>query len=451
MGYQDNTSLAARKSAAASMRYQRLNDRASEKLMLRLKQGVWLYFLLLVFEGALRKWFLPFLASPLLLAREPVALWLIIITWHRGMIRPSNYMTLMVITGVISLIAAVTVGHGNLFVALYGARILLIHFPLMFVIASIFTKEDILQLGKATVIIAIPMAILITLQFNSPQSAWVNRGVGGDMEGAGFSGAMGYFRPPGTFSFTNGTTLFFSFAASFIFYFWLKNEGIIKRWILIAATCALIFAIPVAISRALLFQVIITVLFLAFAGSSNPEYVGKLIAAAVGLVLVMVILSQTSMFSAATEVFMSRFTDANESEGGLEGVFLDRFLGGMITALTSSSEMPFFGYGLGMGTNVGAMLLSGNRTFLIAEEEWARTIGELGPILGLGVIFIRVGLAFNMLTRSLRKLRGGDALPWMLLSAGFLLVAQGGWSQPTALGFSAFTGALILAALRDND
>jgi hypothetical protein len=35
-------------------------------------------------------------------------------------------------------------------------------------------------MGIATLWIAIPMAILIALQFHSPQSAWVNRGVGGE-------------------------------------------------------------------------------------------------------------------------------------------------------------------------------------------------------------------------------------------------------------------------------
>ena len=39
-----------------------------------LKIGIWIYFYLLIFEGALRKWFLPSLATPLLVVRDPVAL-----------------------------------------------------------------------------------------------------------------------------------------------------------------------------------------------------------------------------------------------------------------------------------------------------------------------------------------------------------------------------------------
>ena len=80
----------------------------------------------------------------------------------------------------------------------------------MFAIGAIFTVDDVIKVGKVTLWISIPMAVLIGLQFYSPQSAWVNRGVGGDESGAGFTGALGYFRPPGTFSFTNGNAFFFA-------------------------------------------------------------------------------------------------------------------------------------------------------------------------------------------------------------------------------------------------
>jgi hypothetical protein len=36
----------------------------------------------------------------------------------------------------------------------------------------------------------------------------------------------------------------------------------------------------------------------------------------------------------------------------------------------------------------------------------------------------------------------------MILSFSFLAIAQGGWAQPTALGFSVVSGGLTFAALR---
>lgn len=239
-----------------------------------LKQGIWAYFLLLIFEGALRKWVLPGLASPLLVVREPLALWLVAKAWQRGLLPSTPYLAWMVVIGIAGTFSALLLGHGSIPVALFGARTLLLHFPLLFAIGGILDRADVLKIGKACLWIAGPMTVLIALQFYSPQSAWVNRGVGGDEAGAGFGGALGYFRPPGTFSFTNGTTLFYSFTACFILFFWLNSKGV-NRLLLTAATAALLIAIPISISRGLLLQVAVSLVFLVIAVLRKPQYVGR--------------------------------------------------------------------------------------------------------------------------------------------------------------------------------
>ncbi|MFD2573293.1 hypothetical protein ACFSUS_21810 [Spirosoma soli] len=413
-----------------------------------LKQGIWVYFWLLILEGALRKWFLPGLATPLLIVRDPVAIGLIFLAWKRGLLPINGYMISMVLIGIVGIYTAVFIGHGNLTVALFGARILLFHFPLMFVIGSIFTRDDVVKLGKMTVLISIPMALLIAVQFYSPQSAWVNRGVGGDMAGAGFDGAMGYFRPPGTFSFTNGLHLFFGFAGIFIFYFWLNAEGI-NRLVLLAATAGLAAAIPFSISRSLLLFIAIDFGFAAIAILRNPQYAGRLVMLLVGALVVVAILSQVSVLQTPIEAFVSRFTSASDVEGGLKGSLGDRWLGGMVGALTESYKQPFWGYGIGMGTNAGSALITGgSREFLIAEGEWGRVIGELGPMMGISMILIRVGLSIEFCVIGYKKLVQGNFLPWVLLGYMLMMVPQAQWAQPTALGFSTLIGGLFMASVR---
>ena len=415
-----------------------------------MKRGVWAYFFLLIFEGALRKWVAPGLATPLLLVRDPVALWLIAMAWNRRLLPTSPYLTGMTLIAVVGIFTAVLLGHGNLLVALFGARIMLLHFPLLFIIGRLFTRADVIEMGRATLWIAIPMVVLIGLQFYSPQSAWVNRGVGGDVAGAGFSGALDYFRPPGTFSFTNGTSMFFGFVAPFVLYFWLDKKSV-NKFLLIGATAAVLFAIPLSISRGLFFQVGLSFLFVIVASARKPEYLGRMVLALAAGAFVLTLLSQTESFGTAIAAFTNRFESANEIEGGVEGVFIDRFLGGLVGALLGSTGVSFFGGGLGMGTNVGASLLSGNRGFLITEGEWGRVIGELGPLMGLGVIFIRMALTVKIALACYRKLAQARLLPWMLLSYGLITMAQGGWSQPTALGFFTLSGGLMLASLREPE
>lgn len=413
-----------------------------------LKSGIWLYFFLLIFEGGLRKWVFPWLATPLLIVRDPIAIWLIFSAISKGILKRNFYLTTMIVVVSAGIITAMVFGHGNIFVAIYGARIFLIHFPLIFVIGRIFTREDVVKMGKVVLWISIPMTVLVALQFYNPQSAWVNRGVGGDMEGAGFNGgALGYFRPPGTFSFTNGNVLFYSFVAPFIFYFWLTPKSI-NKLVLIIATFCLLAAIPFAISRSLLFQVMISVIFLVIGISRKPEYMGRLISASIAAAIVFAIISQTSFFQTSTSVFSTRYEGANESEGGLTGVLGNRYLGGMVGgAFKTASALPFFGYGIGMGTSVGGMLLLGVPGLMISEDEWGRVIAEMGTLFGLTVMFLRLGVFIKIAVACYKKLVMGDLLPWMLASFGMLNIPQGQWAQPAGLGFGVLIGGLMLASL----
>ena len=298
--------------------------------------------------------------------------------------------------------------------------------------------------------ISIPMTCLIILQFYSPQSAWVNRGVGGDLNGAGFNGgALGYFRPPGTFSFTNGNTLFYSLVACFVFYFWI-NPKWINRVLLISGSICLFIAIPISISRTLLFQVVLSLAFASMALMSNPKYLGRLAVAILASTVAIILLSKMPIFSTAVEAFSVRFENASEYEGGLRGTLGNRFLGSMTGSFSNFIDLPFFGYGMGMGTNAGSQLLTGKVNFLIAEEEWPRLIGEMGTLLGIFAILIRVGLSIKITAACYRKLKINESLAWMVLSFEILLLVKGQLGQPVSLGFFTMGGGLVIAALKSG-
>jgi len=416
--------------------------------ILTIKRYIWVYLLLVFFEGALRKWFLPSLAGPLLVIRDPLTMAILYLAWKNGSLKLNYFVISMFVIGFFGVYTAFFLGHGNLYVALFGARILVLHLPLIFVIGQVLTIKDVEKIGRFVTIITIPMTMLIIMQFYSPQTAWINKSVGGEA-GGGFSGAMNFFRPPGTFSFTNGNTLFYSFSACFIINFWF-NRAQINRLVLLAATIALLLSIPFSISRGLLFQVLISLGFAVIYALTKPKYTAGMILILGLLIGVVFMLSYSPYFTTATAAFSSRYENANTVEGGLNGVLLDRFLGGMIGAITTSSNQPFFGYGIGMGTNVGSMLLSGGRIFLISEGEWGRLIGELGPVVGLTVIFMRLKLAFSLIVQSLKRARMGVILPWMLASFSALSIAQAGLAQPTSLGFCVLITGLTLASLKSG-
>lgn len=413
--------------------------------------AIWVYLLLILFEGALRKWILPSLSTPLLVIRDPVAIYILIVARLRGYFAFNPYVFWSVIMAIFGVITAVTLGHGNIWVALFGARIFLIHFPLMFTIGRVFTQADVIKFGKVILWISLPSLILIIIQFYSSQSAWVNRGVGDDINGAGFSGALGYFRPPGLFSFTASNSLFFGLVAAYVFYFWFKMH-LINKAVLIAATICQLISIPFSISRTLFFETIISIIFMVIAARSQAKYMVRFIMILFIGFMAISFLSAKPFFITATEAFNTRFTEANENEGGLvEGVLLDRFLGGLISAVQYAPNAPFFGYGIGMGTNAGSAILTGKATFLISEGEWGRIVGEMGLLMGFILVIIRVLLVASLTKRSLIALKYKNTLPWMLLSFGFIQILQGQWGPPTNLGFSILAGGLIMASLKEED
>ena len=411
-----------------------------------IKKAIWLYFLLIIFEGAIRKWVLPGFATPLLIIRDPVAFYILFKAIQKNLLINTPQLFWMMIIGFFGVVTAMLFGHGNFIVAIFGARILLLHFPVIYIMGRVMRPEDVKKMGVIFMTIMIPMTLIVALQFFSPQSTWINRGIGGDLAGGGYNGgANGFLRPPGTFSFTTGLGQFYGLGGCFVFYY-LLNPKEINKLILLAATVSFLAAIPLCISRSVLIQAGLSLIFALVGAVRNPKLIGTTIGATMMLVIVFFALQRVTFFTTASNAFQTRIEAASGSEKEVNTQAIDRYLGGMIEALGNINSTGFWGLGLGMGSNVGSQLLEGKVTFLITEAELGRWIGELGPIMGLAVIFIRLKLALNMLATSFKRLKTGDLLPWILMSFGFVGISQGNWSQPTSLGFCILAGGFIAAS-----
>ena len=414
-----------------------------------IKIAVWLYFFLWIFEGALRKWVLPSLATPLLIVRDPLAIYIIIRAIFLNVNFINRYVVCAYIITLLSLIVTLTFGHGNLFVGIYGARIMLLHFPLIFVIGAVFTKEDILKMGFVLLGINILMTLIVYLQFISPQSALINIGLGGEGS-TGFSGAMGYFRPSGTFSFITGLASFYIMASVFVFYFWLSKEPVSKI-LLISSTLALIFALPLTVSRTAVGGVILVGIFAVIGSAVSFKKLMKIVLTGLILFLLFTILQKTTtVFNLGTEVFMSRVDTASEQSGGFKDSFFSRAFDDFIKPIVSLMKKPLFIGNLGMGTNAGAQMLSGSAKFLIAEDEFGRIGGEQGLLLGGATIILRIVLALSLFLKSFRLPNDEKLLPLIFCGTALFSITQGQWAQPSMLGYSVMVAGLLLASINKN-
>lgn len=431
-----------------------LNKLTLEEPYTLYRKVIWIYVFLLIFEGALRKWLLPSLATPLLIVRDPIVIWFTYVGLSKGWLK-NDYVKTMMIVSTISFVLTLMVGHQNLAVAFFGWRIYFFHFPAMFVMAYLLTKNDLYKICLFFLYLSIPMTILVVAQFYLPQEHWVNMGVGGDESGVGFGGAMGYFRPPGIFSFTSGYVQYQCIVGCCLLFFLLKNKYLEEKYrmsniVMFLMMFCYVISVLFSLSRTLVFCTGIFVAFFLFGGYVSGLLRKRLSYLLLIVVLVFVVLNMSGLSSISLEVILTRFEQASESEGGLGGTIGNRYLGSFIRAF--SGDVPIFGYGIGLGTNVGARIMSGDifSFGFNGEEEWSRIMGECG-IWGLFILAVRFILSLMVLKKSYFLLKKKNVfLPWIISANMVLVIANGQWAIPTNLGFAMFTGTMAICALKTN-
>lgn len=409
-----------------------------------IKRLIWTYFFLLIFEGALRKWVLPSAANALLLIRDPVVLAAYFLAWRSGLFPRNIFISVAALIGFLSLAAGLLMLPESPAVVVYGFRTNFLQLPFIFLIPKVFNSRDVERIGYWMLMLAIPMAALMALQFLAPPESFINSG-SGDKFGQ-IESALGRIRPPGTFSFISGPTYFYSLVVAFLLY---NPFG--KRypvWLMTAATLATLLAVAVSGSRSLAAGIGV-VFFVGLACSSvlRPPMALRWLAGLLVVAVAAYFLSNLSIFSSGLTVFTARVGRASGSEGGATG-FIARFLSGYTGFVPSLYDAPLFGNGLGLGTNVGLALLTDKSKFIWFEDEWARHILESGPLIGGAFILCRIALTGWIGAMSFRHMAKRDPLPILLFGVCFIMILNGLIGQATTQGFMILVSGLCLAATR---
>jgi hypothetical protein len=378
--------------------------------------------------------------------RDPLVIYIYFVAAQAGMFRLGAVELWAIALTAISFLATFVSGHADLIVALYGARTMVLHLPLIYVMGRALDIRYVNNLAKLVLILLLPMTALVVDQFYSPQSALVNVGVGG-IGSAGFAGALDRFRPPGTFSFISGPVYFYALATACFFYQFLIGRT--PTWFLSVAGICILVACPVSISRTFIAGVLITTsVGLVVLGLSRRLSSNILLRAGLVIFIASLALTQLPVVSDAVEAFEARWYASTTQEGGVSAAILDRFIDGLTGPFITAIQQPTFGFGLGMGTNVGAKLLVGRVGFLGGEAEWFRVISEMGPIIGVLFIGVRIAIFVGLLRFARQCWSNGNPVPSLFLSVAALPLLQAQWGQPTSLGFTMFASGLVLAAGR---
>ncbi|MEO8440388.1 MAG: hypothetical protein ABI540_09220 [Spartobacteria bacterium] len=439
--------IADRRSAPAQENLPRIFDRS--QTIRQVRRLIWLYLWLLIFEGAFRKWILPEFSSPLLLIRDPVVL-LIYLLALRARLFPQNiYVISLAIIAILSWANGIIVLlpyfpiRTIILVTGYGVRSDFLHLPLIFIIPAVFDLQDVKRVGWWTIVGMIPMAVLMAFQFAASPEAFINRAAGVG-EGTQLAAGGGKIRPAAVFSFISGSVYYASAAAAFLLHAVLARLPY-RTWLLYGSGAGLIVALGVSGSRSAVLAVMVVVAALGVILLVRPSLVDKFGRHLLLAVLVLVAVSYLPIFREGVGILSDRFTESAE-ETSVVGGLVGRTVGGFTEGLFVIDRVPLGGYGLGVGTSGGASFLTGEASFLLAENEWSRILLESGPILGLAFLIWRTALTCKLAWFSVRQVRQGNTLPIFLFMAGIFVILQGPFGQPTSLGFAVIFAGLCLAA-----
>ena len=407
-----------------------------------IKKLIWAYFFLLLFEGALRKWFLPGLSQGLLIIRDPIVIWIYYLCYAQGLFPLNNkYLHKCFQWVLISAALSLLINQAHPFTVAYGVRTNLLHFPLIFIMGRVLAWEDVINFGKAFLLLALPMTWIVAQQFQGDATDIINTAAGGS--GSQLETSGGKVRASGTFSFVSGIVFYYCFTVSYIIFGFLIR-GAFPQWMLYLGTSATLLAMVTAGSRAVIAECLQVVACIGFLAYLKPNEFGKIAISVFGFSsLSLILYTQIDLFAEGLEFLSLRFEEAANVEGNPIEAYLNRYYEMLLAPYYYSLWTDWLGHGLGTATRAGAKLGGG---FGYAENAWSRPVLENGIIIGALFISWRIWITKDLLITCIKAIKRGNYLAIFLFGAAGPILLFGLLGQPTNLGFATFGSGLCLAA-----
>lgn len=405
--------------------------------------------LIVIFEGAIRKWVAESSTLPLILLRDLLALYIVVRAFTHGHFRRHPQLALFMLAWSCCVISwgllQLMLGESNFPILLIGLRFWLLYLWFALAAAVGMSEHDYIAALRILLVTLVLMAPLAALQHYSPPGAFVNRSLDVDEEDI-FVVIAGVVRTTGTFSFTSGFTIFVGLCAPFALgAFEARKRRPAHVLVALIAFGALVTCSLVSGARASVTYIgALLVLFLFGNLFFAPlRRKGWSLLAAFFVALTVAILAY--VFQAAVVATQERFQVAAENEDLLERV-TSIFLG----EADLLERMNWLGAGIGIGSNLAQYVQFSARTvFVYGETEAARTLLE-GGLLGLLFVLLKFAVIVGGLLRglllSLKTQAVFPSLVWAAISVA--LVTWPAIGQLSANGLLGILLALGLLSLR---
>ena len=434
-----------------------------ERARRRFVLTIFLVYLLVIFEGSLRKYVAPQLGQYIFFIRDPFVVYALALAAAHGL-WPRNhaFLNLSLLMGAIGvlLFAVQCVIFGldttRLILGVYGWRAYFLYVPLALLIGANFNADDLTRFARLTLLLAIPIAVLVFLQFFSSPSAAINVGVAEDrefqFESVGVT--IDRIRTTGPFTSTQGQSQFTTLALVFVLAAALAAKRSIGMSLMVASGAATLTCLALSNSRGTMLAcglVIVFAVALVLNGRGAALKAKALLIPAVVLSLALVLFP--IVFPEGFDSFTTRWSSAAAAESNLTGGVFGRALLGLVIFTRILDDVPPLGFGLGYGGNASLILgavVDGVKPGLLAEADFSRHIVDLGPLFGVGYIAFRMVLLAWLTRRVLIATRlSASPLPMLLFAyAGNQIFAGQITGHGSVNGMAWIATGLCIAACR---
>jgi hypothetical protein len=415
-----------------------------------IRWGLGLFLLLLIYDGALRKWVLPSAEQLLFIAKDALLLGLLVYALLNrprqinASMQPAAW-TLLLLYAAWVLLETGNLNLPSVLVGIWGLKAHLLYASLILLLPLAFGNLDDLfrWLVKAYPWVVVPVCALAFVQLASPADSFINQSLKGGTEGTAYFGEEGLVRVTGTFSYISGMGAFVQ--ATTLLGMGLFLAGARSRLFLIGLGFALA-ALPATGSRGVIVVVATSAVIMLFAAVASRLTGTRM---AIRIVLVMAILGAISLQTqdAAWVALQQRAEGSRADEG--------RFLTAFTNAFRYFDVAGYFGFGSGSANLGSAALVKdvtpfswlpvGNRF----EEESGRVVLELGMFGWLLSLAMRVALFFWSIKLAVagrtRTVRVAAVLALPVMALG-VYQGNGVFAAPVGVSYFWFCVALLAMA-----
>ena len=400
---------------------------------LKWRQSVKAVFLLLVFEGALRKWVLPQASEMIYFLKDVVLLGAYLNFYgfsapKEKLPNPAKVVNILIFIAMGWCIFQVfNPSLGSPLVGIFGLRGYLIYIPLIWIIPYLFDSEDeFYKFLRSHLLLTIPTGIIGIIQFFSPPKSFINAYANEAAVGKATFGAMSSVRITGMFAYINNYALYLVVCFGLLIIMLSVKQS--RGWLIVSLIELFLVSVNSFMTGSrttILSEALFVLGYLLARGLTKPIAALRLINK---LILPIIIISMASFiwFRPAIDAFWMRTSSSHDVSGRITSSFTE--------PLEFSQYKELDGYGTGAThqatptIRLSLDLPQGEKIPVYFEPEMGRILLELGPIgfifwygLRLSILIMLLHTFWNLKRPFLRLLALAAFLIQIIQFNGFLV------------------------------